>query len=879
FFLFSIFFFQTKQGWISIDCGIPENSSYTDDNTGIFYSSDSKFTETGLNMKISSIYMSSSLEQQFSNVRSFPQGSKNCYTFRPEQGRAYNYLIRASFMYGNYDSKNQVPEFDLYLGVNLWETVKLDNASHVQVKEILHVPLSDYIQVCLFNTNLGTPFISALELRPVNNTAYKPTSGSLVLYGRYDAGATTSQKIRDPNDIYDRIWTPFSLPYLESFQTSFTIDAQSSNHYKLPSKVISTAVRPKNGGGFLEFRLPLEDPNSQFYMYIHFAEVERLQGNQLRNFSIFLNGELWYEPEVPTYLSSNTIFSKAPVRGQEVRVAMNKTGKSTLPPMFNAFEIYLVKELLHSPTNNEDFDAVMNIKVTYGVKKNWQGDPCIPQNYTWDGLKCSYDGYNSPSIRLLDLSSSGLTGEIASFFANLTAIQHLDLSNNSLTGSIPDFLSQMPSLELLNLTGNRFTGSVPTALMERSKNGSLSLSLEDNPDLCMSDSCRPKKKNIVVPVVASVTSILVILLALLVLWSLKRKKQRVNKSDGSLESSNQQFAYNGVVETPKNKQFTFSEIVSTTNNFETAIGKGGFGTVYHGFLNDGIQVAVKVLSPSSIQGYKEFRAEAQLLLRVHHKNLVSFIGYCDEGANKAIIYEYMANGNLQGHLSGYKNLDELSWEKRLRVAVDAAQGLEYLHNGCKPPIIHRDVKTSNILLNETFQAKLADFGLSKDFPNEGQTHISTTVVGTPGYLDPEYYISNKLNEKSDVYSFGIVLLELITGRPAITKSSDERIHIVQWVSSMLATGEIRNIADQRLEADFNVNSVWKAIEVAMACLPATAIQRPTMSDVVMELKECLAMETAHKGASRVGEYQKTHSSMAIEVTPMDPEIEMSPSAR
>ncbi|KAG5104185.1 hypothetical protein JHK82_041155 [Glycine max] len=164
----------------------------------------------------------------------------------------------------------------------------------------------------------------------------------------------------------------------------------------------------------------------------------------------------------------------------------------------------------------------------------------------------------------------------------------------------------------------------------------------------------------------------------------------------------------------KKQIYSYSDVLKITNNFNTIIGKGGFGTVYLGYIDDS-PVAVKVLSPSSVNGFRQFQAEVKLLVRVHHKNLTSLIGYCNEGTNKALIYEYMANGNLQEHLSG----------------------LEYLQNGCKPPIIHRDVKSTNILLNEHFQAKLSDFGLSKAIPTDGESHVSTVVAGTPGYLDPQ----------------------------------------------------------------------------------------------------------------------------------------------
>ncbi|XP_039158256.1 putative leucine-rich repeat receptor-like serine/threonine-protein kinase At2g19230 [Eucalyptus grandis] len=186
----------------------------------------------------------------------------------------------------------------------------------------------------------------------------------------------------------------------------------------------------------------------------------------------------------------------------------------------------------------------------------------------------------------------------------------------------------------------------------------------------------------------------------------------------------------------KNRPFEYGEISKITQNFGQVIGKGGFGKVYLGTLDNDTIVAVKILSESSEQGYKEFQAEAQLLAILHHGNLVSLFGYCDDSKHKALVYEYMANGNLRQNLSE-DHPKVLTWSKRLQIAVDAAQGLDYLHNGCKPPIIHRDLKTSNILLSEDFRAKIADFGLSRAFASEDDSHVSTRLAGTIGYLSPE----------------------------------------------------------------------------------------------------------------------------------------------
>ncbi|XP_035547835.1 putative leucine-rich repeat receptor-like serine/threonine-protein kinase At2g19230 isoform X3 [Juglans regia] len=447
---------------------------------------------------------------------------------------------------------------------------------------------------------------------------------------------------------------------------------------------------------------------------------------------------------------------------------------------------------------------MLEIKTQYNVTKNWQGDPCVPSDYSWEGLNCSND--NPPRVISLNLSSSNLTGEIANSFSKLELIRSLDLR------------------------GNKLTGSVPEALLERSRIGQLDLRVDANPDLCLYTPCKgKKKKEFVIPVLAaSLTAVLILLfiVSALAVYRRKRGSDMVAKSKSSIKS--------------KNRQYSYSEVVKITNNFRTIIGKGGFGNVYLGKLKDEIQVAVKLLSPSSNQGYKEFRAEAQLLMVLHHGNLVSLVGYCDDGKKKALIYEYMAKGNLQQHLS-VTNPNVLTWNERLCIAVDAAHGLEYLHNGCKPPIIHRDLKPPNILLNEQMQAMIADFGLSRAFARENDTHVSTCPAGTFGYVDPEFATSGNFKRESDVYSFGIVLFELITGRPAIIRGPMQNNHILDWVYPLIERADIQNIVDPRLEGEFNTTSAWKVVEIAMSCALPVAIQRPGMSQVLAELKECLAL--------------------------------------
>ncbi|KAJ4806871.1 Leucine-rich repeat protein kinase family protein [Rhynchospora pubera] len=225
----------------------------------------------------------------------------------------------------------------------------------------------------------------------------------------------------------------------------------------------------------------------------------------------------------------------------------------------------------------------------------------------------------------------------------------------------------------------------------------------------------------------------------------------------------------------------------------------------------------------------------------------------------ALVYEYMSGGSLRTYLTAGKdsNVRVLSWEERLRILLEAAQGLLYLHTECNPPIIHRDVKTANILLNHMLEAKIADFGLSKAF-QDNRSHIPT-IAGTQGYVDPEYYSSFKLTEKSDVYSFGVVLLEMVTSKHPIIVGGREKIHLTQWVKQNLAIGSnMDDVVDSRLFGRYDVNSAWKVVELAMSCCSETSAQRPLMSHLVSELKECLdlvlgtssVMDTVRSSSSR-----------------------------
>ncbi|XP_024006200.1 probable LRR receptor-like serine/threonine-protein kinase At1g51860 isoform X2 [Eutrema salsugineum] len=817
---------QNQAGFISLDCGlVPKNTTYVEKTTNITYKSDADYIDSGSVGKIKDAY-TTLFQQQVWALRSFPEGERNCYNVNLTANRKY--LIRGTFVYGNYDGLNQFPSFDLHIGATKWSSVKILGVTNTSMHEIFHVVTQDSLQVCLVKTGPTTPFISSLEIRPLNNDSYNTQSGSLMLFARIYFPSQSSSFIRYDEDIRDRAWLPFSDNETMSISTDLPIG--TNNFYDVPQAVMKTAAIPANASKPWYLWWTLDDVSAQSYVYMHFAEIQNLKANDIREFNITYNGGLsWYDYFRPPKLSISTIFHSIPVNSPDGKYnfTFTMTGNSTLPPLINALEIYTVVDITQLGTDKGEVSAMMNIKKTYGLSKklSWQGDPCAPQVYRWEGLNCSYPDSEPSLIISLSLKESELTGTITSEISKLTTLKELDLSDNDLSGEIPAFFADMKLLKLINLSGNpKLNLTVPHSLQERVNSKSLTLIL--NPTLKGEG-----KKVPVIAIAASMAGVFVLLVILAIFFVVRKKKPK------STTGTNPSII-------TKDRRITYPEVLKMTNNFERVLGKGGFGTVYHGNL-DGTQVAVKMLSHSSAQGYKEFKAEVELLLRVHHRHLVGLVGYCDDGDNLALIYEYMANGDLRENMSGKRGGNVLTWENRMQIAVEAAQGLEYLHNGCRPPMVHRDVKTTNILLNERSGAKLADFGLSRSFPIDGECHVSTVVAGTPGYLDPEYYRTNWLSEKSDVYSFGVVLLEIVTNQPVIDKTR-ERPHINEWVGFMLTKGDIRSIVDPKLMGDYDTNGAWKIVELALACVNPSSNRRPTMAHVVMELNECVALEISRR---------------------------------
>lgn len=331
----------------------------------------------------------------------------------------------------------------------------------------------------------------------------------------------------------------------------------------------------------------------------------------------------------------------------------------------------------------------------------------------------------------------------------------------------------------------------------------------------------------------------------------------INSSGGS--GSNYSGSENSLVPIPSSiplgfsqSSFTYEELAMATDGFSEAnlLGQGGFGYVHKGVLPNGKEVAVKQLKAGSGQGEREFQAEVEIISRVHHRHLVSLVGYCITGSRRLLVYEFVPNDTLEFHLHG-KGRPTMDWPTRLKIALGSAKGLAYLHEDCNPKIIHRDIKAANILLDLKFEAKVADFGLAK-LSSDVNTHVSTRVMGTFGYLAPEYASSGKLTEKSDVFSFGVMLLEMITGRrPVDTTQSFMDDGLLDWARPLLlrATedGHYDSLVDPKLRDNYDHNEMARMVACAAACVRHSARRRPRMSQVVHALEGESSLSDLNEG--------------------------------
>lgn len=313
------------------------------------------------------------------------------------------------------------------------------------------------------------------------------------------------------------------------------------------------------------------------------------------------------------------------------------------------------------------------------------------------------------------------------------------------------------------------------------------------------------------------------------------------------------------------KSFGFNDLKTATRNFrpDSVLGEGGFGCVFKGWIDEqtfkaakpgvGLVIAVKRLNQESYQGHKEWLAEINYLGSLYHPNLVKLIGYCLEDEHRLLVYEFMPRGSLENHLFRRASyVQPLPWNLRMKIALGAAKGLAYLHSP-EAKVIYRDFKTSNILLDSHYNAKLSDFGLAKDGPVDGKSHVSTRVMGTYGYAAPEYMATGHLTTKSDVYSFGVVLLELLTGRRVVDKNRPQgEQNLIEWARPYLANKrKVLQVMDPRLDRQYTQIGALRAATISIKCLALEPKYRPSMKEVVKSLEQI-----QDTGNARIDEPQK-----------------------
>eukprot|EP00262_Sarcandra_glabra_P002183 TRINITY_DN12449_c0_g3_i1.p1 TRINITY_DN12449_c0_g3~~TRINITY_DN12449_c0_g3_i1.p1 ORF type:complete len:415 (-),score=66.44 TRINITY_DN12449_c0_g3_i1:131-1375(-) len=313
-----------------------------------------------------------------------------------------------------------------------------------------------------------------------------------------------------------------------------------------------------------------------------------------------------------------------------------------------------------------------------------------------------------------------------------------------------------------------------------------------------------------------------------------------------------------ILSSPNLKAFTFNDLKNATRNFrsDSLLGEGGFGYVFKGWIDEqtlaaarpgsGMVVAVKKLKPEGFQGHKEWLTEVNYLGQLRHPNLVKLIGYCLDGDNRLLVYEFMPKGSLENHLFR-RGVQPLTWAIRIKVAIGAARGLAFLHDA-ESQVIYRDFKASNILLDADFNAKLSDFGLAKAGPTGDRTHVSTRVIGTHGYAAPEYIATGRLSSKSDVYSFGVVLLELLSGRRAVDKAKvGIEQNLVDWARPYLGDKrKLFRIMDTKFEGQYPQKGAYMAASLAVHCLKSESKARPRMSEVLATLEQIQAPKSGPK---------------------------------
>ncbi|KAJ6755994.1 hypothetical protein OIU79_028414 [Salix purpurea] len=624
-----VFFYLIHKGFLSLDCGGPLNFT---DALGLSWTSDLNF----IYGEVANISVANETRKQYTTVRHFPADSRK-YCYRLDVTSRTRYLLRATFLYGDFDSNNVYPKFDISVGPTHWSTIVISDANTIESIELIFLASSSSISVCLSNATTGKPFISTLELRQFNGSVYLTAFENqfyLSVSARINFGADSVDPVRYPDDPYDRIWESDSVKkanYLvdvaagtKKVSTDMPINVNIDE--RPPEKVMQTAVVGMNGS--LTYRLNLDGFPGFGWAFTYFAEIEDLDPTESRKFRLVLPG--------------NPDMSKAVVNIEEnapgkyrlyepgytnlslpfvLNFRFGKTSDSSRGPLLNAMEI---NKYLEKNDGSLDGDVISGVILLYSTA-DWAqegGDPCLPVPWSW--VQCNSDA--RPQIIKLSLSSKNLSGTVPSGLTKLTGLVELLLDGNSLTGPIPDFTG-CTALEIIHLENNQLTGELPPSLLNLPnlrelyvQNNMLSgtipsginrkVTLNYSGNINLHEGARRGRHMGII--IGSSVGAAVLLITLIVSYLLMQKgKKRHPEQEQLRDSLPVQRVISTLSDAPGEAAhcFTSFEIEDATKKFEKKIGSGGFGVVYYGKMKDGREIAVKVLTSNSYQGKREFSNE------------------------------------------------------------------------------------------------------------------------------------------------------------------------------------------------------------------------------------------------------------------------------
>lgn len=844
----------SQQDFLSIRCC--SDSKFTDPKNNITWISDNKWFSD--NQQCQDIVTPLQNITTYDHARFFGinYGTKWCYNLPTKKGRGY--LIRGTFVTSPTNTF-----FDVLIGTT--PIGRVGSSDEAEVEVIVRAN-NNYIDFCLLKKQ-GNPYISKIELRPLD-LDYEDPSDVLKVLLRVDVGNTRGE-IRYPQDPYDRIWKPDSDSNQNGNSTSLNGDKIVQNRTKTspPIEVLKTGRTHLER---LEFMHNLHSTYEKYILHLYFLELDGNVKIGQRVFDVYINGEKRQQIDVissgSNYRDTFMYFTANGFLNLTIKKASNG---SQWGPICNAYEVFQVRPLLQA-TDQKDVDVMLKIKKELLIEnednevlESWTGDPCLP--HSWNGVKCIQSN-GTTVITKLNLSNGKFRGPLAQGITMLTHLTELNVSSNHFTNSIPTFpLSSI--LASMDLRNNEFIGRIPESFASLpnltqlyygcNKDFTKDLPTSDNSSKLDTDNglCTGKESShpphtVFIVAISGGALLVTGVFACLICFYKKRKKAN-KKSNGKTHAMTKNAIYampssneDSSLKTISIECYTLEQIESAIQHYKTLIGEGGFGSVYRGTLQDGKEVAVKVRSATSTQGTREFDNELTLLSAIRHENLVPLLGYCCENDQQILVYPFMSNGSLQDRLYGDASKRRaLDWPTRLSIALGSARGLTYLHTFSGRCVIHRDVKSSNILLDDSMCPKVADFGFSKYAPQEGDSGASLEVRGTAGYLDPEYYSTQHLSAKSDVFSYGVVLLEMITGRePLNIHRPRNEWSLVEWAKPYIRNSRIEEIVDPSIKGGYHTEAMWRVVEVALACIEPFSAYRPSMIDIVRELEDALIIE-------------------------------------